>query len=102
MSAVLHAQYSYTYIAQLDLMVLKGDEDKLLAMAIRELSLAVIVPKLQFGVTVIKQHARTDNWGDAFVNGFMTWCQRVIDLGLLDLRQNGVKATAFTHPIAED
>jgi HEXXH motif-containing protein len=100
MTAVLHAQYSYTYIAQFDLKILQQDGDMPRALAIRERSLAVILPKLEHGLRTIASHARTDDDGARFVESFLAWCGRIIAAGYADLQASGVHAQAFRHPIA--
>lgn len=99
MMAVVHAQYSYTYIAQLDLFALRNQSEPSRDVAIRELSLAVILPKLEFGIDVIEQNARTDDNGETFLAGFMDWCKRVIAEAKEDLEKNRVIARPFIHPI---
>lgn len=98
-SAVVHAQYSYTYISQLDLCVLRNNIDLVRDMAIRELSLAVIIPKLEFGLNVIQQHARTDENGRQFLDGFVDWCKRVVVEAKSDLARHQVALRPFEHPI---
>jgi|SRR5208337_3604147 len=99
MTAVVHAQYSYMHIAELDLMVLRHDSDPVRATAIRGLSLAVIIPKLEFGLKTIKQHARVDTKGDAFLKAFNAWSERVIEDGYADLKNHYIDVKPFLHPM---
>jgi hypothetical protein len=100
MTAVLHAQYSYTYIAQFDLKVLEQDDDNIRSRAIRERSLSVIIPKLEYGLRTISEQAITDDAGEQFCRGFRDWCDRIISAGYRDLEANGITPKSFLHPIA--
>lgn len=100
MTAVLHAQYSYLHILQLDLMVLEHDSHPLRAAAIREQSLAVIAPKLEFGLQTIQQAVQTDAYGDDFIQGMVCWCECVIECAYADLKSNDVMPHPFLHPVS--
>src|SRR5262249_33658645 len=65
MSAVLHAQYSYPYILQLDLCILRAHECPSRDRRIVTDSLAIILPKLEFGFGVLKEHWLPDEAGRA-------------------------------------
>jgi hypothetical protein len=68
-------------------------------MAIRDLSLAVIIPKLDFGINVIQRHARTDKNGRDFLEGIVDWSRRVVVEAKCDLARNQVELRPFEHPI---
>src|SRR5262245_30420103 len=63
MSAVLHAQYSYMFVTSLDIEILRARLDPERDRSVAQLSLAVILPKLQFGIDVIRKHAELDEAG---------------------------------------
>jgi HEXXH motif-containing protein len=100
MTAVLHAQYSYTYIIQLDLKILEAREDRERDAQIVSGSLSVILPKLEFGLEVLKEHLEADSAGDAFVAGLYSWTDRLLAEGDDWLREYGVSTQPFVHPIA--
>jgi HEXXH motif-containing protein len=101
MSAVLHAQYSYTYIMQLDLHILRAQECPERDRQIVEDSLAVILPKLEFGMTVLKSHLVADMCGEAFFGGLETWTREILDDGQRLLDQYNVSVQPFRHPMAD-
>jgi hypothetical protein len=100
MTAVLHAQYSYTYIIQLDLKILQAREDRDRDAQIVSGSVAVILPKLEFGLEILKKHLESDPAGDAFVAGLYSWTDRLLAEGEDWLQEYGVSRQAFVHPIA--
>jgi len=99
MTAVLHAQYSYTYIIQLDLKILEAREDGERDRQIVSQSLAVIMPKLAFGLQVLKNDLETDEPGAAFVAGLFAWTDRLLDQGNSWLQEYRVPERPFVHPI---
>jgi hypothetical protein len=99
MTAVLHAQYSYTYIIQLDLNILEAREDRERDGRIVSASLAVILPKLEFGLDVLKKHLESDPAGDAFVAGLYSWTDRLLEEGQRWLQEYDVNSQPFVHPI---
>jgi hypothetical protein len=99
MSAVLHAQYSYTYIIQLDLKILEARHDVERDRSIVAYSLAVIVPKLEFGANVLKSNAVTDESGRRFLAGLQDWTGRLLEESRRWLEEYGVAEQPFEHPI---
>src|SRR6185295_7197196 len=99
MSAVLHAQYSYTYIAQLDIMVVRGGIDRRRDQVIVERSLAVILPKLEFGRRIIAAEAIADAAGNEFLPALLNWVDRIIAEGYWLLGRFDVPPRTFNHPL---
>ncbi|AMV25188.1 hypothetical protein VT84_12385 [Gemmata sp. SH-PL17] len=99
MSAVLHAQYSYTYIVQLDLAVISRALDRARDRVIAEHSVAVILPKLEFGREIIERHARCTAEGDEFVRGLMLWTERLTTQSRSLLDSLGILPRDFRHPL---
>lgn len=99
MSAVIHAQYSYTYVVALDLAilaaVLKPERDRCVA----EHSIAVILPKLEFGRDVIEKHVEVDTNGSDFMTGFFGWIDAVVERGGKALDALGIPPRPFEHPL---
>lgn len=99
MSAVLHAQYSYTYILALDLAILRANLDLQRDQCIAERSLAIIAPKLRFGMQVIRAHAAPDRSGELFLTAFGDWVSRVVNESEQFLRRFNVPEVPFEHPL---
>ncbi|MEZ6049639.1 MAG: HEXXH motif-containing putative peptide modification protein [Planctomycetaceae bacterium] len=100
MTAVLHAQYSYTYIANLDLAVIDHDSsDQMRSLAVLKNSLAVIVPKLEFGMQVLRENWEYDEEGNLFAKGLFNWCERVVVEGRRRLERAGIPEQTFDHPL---
>ena len=99
MSAVLHAQYSYTYILQLDLQILEARQDPDRDRAVIAYSLAVIAPKLEFGLGVIRSWAQVSSEGARFLSGLYAWSERILSACGRWLRESGISPEPFVHPI---
>lgn len=100
MTAVLHAQYSYTYIANLDLAVIERDtSDHWRRLAVLKNSLAIIVPKLEFGMQVLRQNWEYDEEGKLFAEGLFNWCERIVADGRRHLEEFGLLPQPFAHPL---
>ena len=99
MSAVLHAQYSYTYVAALDVAIVEAAREPGRDRRVAQDSLAVILPKLEFGLGVLRAHVETDRSGTDFLAGFYAWTDRVLADGHEILRRFGILPTPFAHPL---
>jgi hypothetical protein len=98
MTAVVHAQYSYTYIAALDLKIVHAPATPpQRARRIAQGSLAVILPKLEFGSGVIAYHAAFDTPGVDFFDGFLRWNRRILEEGYTTLEALDVRPQPFHH-----
>ena len=102
MTAVIHAQYSYTYIAALDLAIIDSALDPERDRHIAENSLAVIMPKLKFGRAEIERHAEVDDDGAAFLQGFFDWIDSVVSRSEAVLESFGIAPVPFEHPLDRD
>lgn len=100
MSAVVQAQYSYTYVIALDLAILDDALDLERDRTVAKCSLAVIVPKLEFGRRVIAKHVQVDDAGAAFIVGLLDWVDRVVGRGYTVLDNLGIEPVAFEHPLS--
>ena len=80
MSAVLHAEYSFIHVTQLDLMMLEREEDDQIRADILVL-LARNVPRMEAGFVTIQRHIRTDKAGEVFIDAFLDWSDRVLRAG---------------------
>lgn len=97
-SAVLHAQYSFTYISALDIEIAQECKDRELARRCIN-SLAVNLPKLEFGYKVIRNNADVDKVGFDFLDGFFAWLNRVLTDGYKTLLGHNVSEKIFIHPL---
>jgi hypothetical protein len=97
MTAVVHAQYSYTYISALDLKIVQGPTPPDRTRRIAQGSLAPILPKLEFGLKVIADNVTVDALGGDFFDGFLRWNRRVLEDGYAILEALGVRPQPFKH-----
>ena len=99
MTAVLHAQYSYTYVSALDIHIINNDSDDERNYQIAKGSLAWNLPKLQFGLSVLRKHAQVDEAGAAFIAGLYDWLDWVMQQGYSLLQKFRVEPQRFAHPL---
>ena len=102
MTAVIHAQYSYTYIAALDLAIIDAAQDPVRDRLIAESSLAIIMPKLKFGRAVIERDVEVDDDGAAFLQGFFDWIDSVVSRSEAILESMDIAPVPFEHPLDRD
>jgi HEXXH motif-containing protein len=88
MTAVVHAAYTFTHIAEFNLRLLGCHEFDHQADCLT--LLAANLPAVERGVAVIKEHAEADADGVEFLKGYYAWAARVIEMGDLALSTNGV------------
>lgn len=99
MPDVLHAQYSYTYSSALDIEMIRAATDANGHRRAAERSLAVNLPKLQFGLAVIREHARPDAAGADFLEGLFAWSARLLEEGYRIFESFQIPAKPFAHPL---
>lgn len=99
MSAVLHAEYSFTYLTALDIEIIRSGKREAKAERIVAGSLAQNIPKLEFGYDVIRRNILLDDAGADFCAGFFGWLERVLEAGRAILLERGVPVAPFVHPL---
>lgn len=99
MSAVLHAQYSYVHIAALDIKIVTAALDADRDQKIAQQSLAIILPKLEFGQQILSSSAKLDNQGTEFMEGLDDWTNDVLRDGFAILNSLSIAPVAFQHPL---
>jgi len=77
MTAVLHAQYSFVHVLQLNLKMFEAESDVATRTAIRKLIDRNAV-RMQAGRDTIAKHARLDREGEAFVGGLVDWTDQLL------------------------
>jgi HEXXH motif-containing protein len=77
MTAVLHAQYSFIHVTQLDLHMLEREADPATRADIRAL-LARNVPRMRAGLHTLQSNVQEGEDGAAFLRGFLDWCEAVL------------------------
>jgi hypothetical protein len=97
--AILQAQYAYTYVAALDLAVVKATDDPDLTRRIAVDSLSGRLPKLRFGLNVLREHAEVDEAGAGFMQGLFAWSDRLFAECAQFLADLRVPERTFTHPL---
>ena len=100
MAAVLQGQYAFTYSAALCLEIIRPGELPDRDRRIAEQALAVKLPKLVFGLEVLRRHAEVDAEGAAFLEGLYSWCYRLFEDGFTLLETMGVPIKRFAHPLS--
>lgn len=99
MPAVLHAQYSFTYVAALCIEIIKATQNREMSCLIAERALAGKLPKLKFGIEIIEKNAKIDRAGAGFMEGLFRWLDRVFDDGYDILNEFQILPQSFTHPL---
>jgi HEXXH motif-containing protein len=89
MTAVLHAEYSFIHVTQLDLMMHAGEENEKSRADILVL-LARNVPRMEAGFATIRQHVQTDAAGKVFIDAFLNWSDQVLRNGRRVLETAGL------------
>lgn len=85
MSAVLHGEYAWVMLSELDLRIGANLPDE------SAQYLKVNIPKVEEGLQEIKQNAKTTSAGEAFLAGFCQWTESVIERGHALLASVGVQ-----------
>jgi len=98
MSAVLHAQYSFTYVAALDIEIVNSSKEADILHRATS-SLAENLPKLEFGCKVIQDNAEVDLVGADFLEGYFAWLERVLQNGYSILDKFQICPNLFIHPL---
>jgi hypothetical protein len=80
MTAVLHAEYSFIHVTELDLKMLEREEDDRARADIYKL-LARNVPKMEAGFATLREHVQTDAEGACFMDAFLAWSDQVLRRG---------------------
>src|SRR5262249_11093721 len=80
MTAVLHAQYSFMYVTNLNLHMIATEPDP------RNVALYLTylnnnLPRMEFGHDQVKDSIRVDDDGRAFLDGFLAWSEDVFAQG---------------------
>jgi len=80
MTALLHAQYSFIHVTQLDIHMFLAETQPIPSERMRSL-LALNVQRMEQGLEVIEQNMRVDDDGEAFMAAFLEWTRSVIRTG---------------------
>jgi hypothetical protein len=99
MPAVLHAQYSYTYVSALDIKLIKAALDYDRDYSIVEGSLAHNLPKLEFGLRVIQDNATLDPAGNNFIEGLIDWSKQIFRDAYVIFEKFQINPKEFDHPL---
>ncbi len=99
MTAVLHAQYSYTYVSALDIHIINAGTDAERDRQIAAGSLAWNLPKLEFGLDAIGKYVTVDGAGADFMKGFYVWSERILKDGYSILERFQIPPQPFEHPL---
>jgi hypothetical protein len=100
MMAVLHAQYSYTYVSALDIQIINASIDYNRDYSIVEGSLANNLPKLEFGLRIIHENVLLDTTGNQFIEGLTNWSEKIFRDAYLILKKFQIHPKKFSHPLS--
>jgi hypothetical protein len=100
MTAVFHAQYSFTYVSALNIKVITNSLNEQHSYCVMEFFLRHHIPKLEFGREVILRCIETDANGRRLLDGFCDWLADTIESGHELIRQLGGSPVAFVHPLS--
>jgi hypothetical protein len=77
MTAVLHAEYSFTYITALDIELIRSEKNQERLLRLMRL-LKRNLARIEEGAAEIRQHIRVDEAGAAFMGGLYEWIEELI------------------------
>ena len=80
MSAVFHAEFSFIHVTELDIRLLKSEDDPDVRARLFHL-LERNVRRMEIGHRVIRDHIKVDERGKPFVAGFLAWTERILQQG---------------------
>ena len=89
MSAVFHAQYSFTYVTELDSRLVNYVQDDNERTSLL-LLLSDNLPRIEHGLVTVQDNIITDASGALFVDGYISWAEKVIKTGNSILQRYGV------------
>jgi HEXXH motif-containing protein len=96
MTAVLHAQYSFIHVVELDLRMLAGEGEPRARDHILQLLLRNVV-RMEAGHETLARNVRTDADGARFIDAFLAWSRRAIENGFDTLDRNGYETRVGGH-----
>jgi hypothetical protein len=88
MTAVVHAEYSFIHVTQLDIVLLEQERDADVRADLLRL-LARNVPRMQCGFDTLVRHLKVDDDGRKFFDAFLSWSARVLQDGRRILQETG-------------
>jgi hypothetical protein len=99
MTAVLHAQYSFTYVLGLDIEIIRAGQDAARDRTIAAWSLAHKLPRLEFSLALIRDHIAVDPAGEQFLEGYFRWFDEIQANAHRILDEFGIPPVPFIHPL---
>lgn len=88
MTAVLHAQYAFIHVVELDLRMLAAENDPIVRDRILQLLLRNVV-RMEVGHATLAASVLTDTAGAPFIGACLAWARRSMDSGYDALDRNG-------------
>ena len=98
LSAVLHGQYSYIYVAALYEAILRKSTDEVAKNALLVTRLPSLVPRLAFGKEILSKGQFTSE-GARFLKGLDEWTDELLGQLRGHLRVAGIEEEMFVHPL---
>ena len=90
MTAVFHAEYTFTHILYLDILMLKAERKRKNIEALLQLLPSTLFA-VEEGFQEVQTHAKVDRYGQRFLDGFLRWAHSVIQEGKKILSRHQVK-----------
>lgn len=98
-SAILHAQYSYSYVFDVYLHALKEDLDNDEKHELR-LAISRVLSRLRFGRSTLLRLARPTNLGEQFLTELWRWFSEMEENAIGILGESAIEPLKFVHPLA--
>ena len=96
MTALLHAQYAFIHVLQLDLNMLRAEPDPARRRDILTLT-DTMTPLMIAGAEIIRSDAQLDAAGEAFMDGFMIWSDAVLRAATMAVTELTVDVLGSPH-----
>lgn len=88
MTAVLHAEYSFIHVTELDIRMLESEDDEETRQQMLQLLMRNVV-RMEAGYDTLARHVETDASGSVFIEAFLTWAGSAINRAYTILGGNG-------------
>ncbi len=99
MSAIIHGQYSFLHVLELNRRIAVANPGTELARRIVAETIAAKVPRLQFGHSVIAANLAVSGDNEEFRDALLEWSAIVLKDSTHLLEENGIAPQPFQHPL---
>jgi hypothetical protein len=99
MTAVVHAQYSFLHVLDLNRRIVESNVDQEFASKLCRETIAIKLPRLRFGHQVLDQHLKVAEGSEEFRTELLAWSASVLDSATALLASKGIREGTFAHPL---